>query len=105
MPKATRGHMDRWWSLLGCTLFLFACEPRTKMTATVTIAPFGRVDGHDVRLYTLTNARGRALRVTNYGAIITGLHVPDRSGKLEDVVLGFDSLDGYLQKSPYFGAV
>jgi len=72
----------------------------------VSSRPFGAAaDGKKVELFTLTNARGHAMRVTNYGGIITGLDVPDRDGKVADVVLGFDTLDGYLGKSPYFGAI
>ena len=71
---------------------------------SITKEPFGTVDGQAVDLYTLTNASGAALRVTTYGGIITSLQVPDRDGHLADVVLGFDSLDGYLGEHPYFGA-
>jgi aldose 1-epimerase len=67
-------------------------------------AKYGTVDGKDVDLYTLTNAKGLVLKVMTYGAIITEFHVPDRNGKLADVVHGFDELDGYVKKSPYFGA-
>ena len=61
-------------------------------------------DGTAVDLFTLANQHGLVAKVTNYGAIITELHVPDRAGKLADVVLGFDNLDGYLKGHPYFGA-
>jgi aldose 1-epimerase len=57
-----------------------------------------------VELYTLTNLNGLMLKVATYGAIVTELHVPDRHGKLADVVLGFEDLDGYVKSSPYFGA-
>jgi aldose 1-epimerase len=67
-------------------------------------APFGELGGAAVRLFTLTNANGLVLKVTNYGTIITELHVPDRAGRLSDVVLGFEKLDSYRQGSPYFGA-
>src|SRR6187455_218022 len=67
-------------------------------------APYGSVDGTPVSLYTLTNARGLVLKVTDYGTIITELHVPDKAGKFADIVLGFDSLEGYQKQSPYFGA-
>jgi len=67
-------------------------------------APFGKVDGKPVDIYTLTNARGLIAKITNYGAIVTELRVPDRSGKLGDVVLGFDNVDDYVRRSPYFGA-
>jgi aldose 1-epimerase len=74
-------------------------------TAAITAAPFGRQDDTPVQLYTLTNKNGLIARITNYGAIVTELHVPDRTGRLADVVLGFESLDGYLAGHPYFGAI
>ena len=70
----------------------------------ITRARFGSTDGKYVDLYTLTNANGLVLRAATYGAIITGLDVPDRDGKLADVVLGFDDLDGYVDGNAYFGA-
>jgi aldose 1-epimerase len=72
---------------------------------TVQVVPFGTMpDGRAVELYTLTNASGLVVRVSNYGTIITELLVPDRSGRLGDVVLGFDRLEPYLSAHPYFGA-
>ena len=62
-------------------------------------------DGAAVELYTLTNANGLVCKVITYGAVITELDVPDRNGKLGDVVLGFDNLPQYLRESPCFGAV
>ena len=56
-------------------------------------------------LYTLTNSKGMEAAITNYGARVVSLKVPDRAGRFADVVLGFDSLDGYLQTNPYFGAI
>jgi aldose 1-epimerase len=77
-------------------------QPRT----TVTVAPFGRMpDGTAVEVYTLRNARGMEVRAITYGAIIQAIRVPDQSGHLGDVTLGYDSLSGYLTASPYFGAV
>jgi len=58
-----------------------------------------------VSVYTLKNAHGVELRVTNYGGIILSLKVPDRNGRFDDVVLGYDSLADYLRSSPYFGAI
>ena len=73
---------------------------------SVTKTPFGTTaDGQAVDLYTLTNASGMQAAITNYGGIIVSLKVPDRQGKLADVVLGFDTLKGYLDKPPYFGAI
>jgi len=57
-----------------------------------------------VKLFTLTNANGLVLKVTNYGAIITELHVPDRAGKLADIVLGYETIEQYVKANPYFGA-
>jgi aldose 1-epimerase len=67
---------------------------------------FGQLpDGQNVDLYTLTNASGMQVGIMNYGAIVVSLKVPDRQGKIADVVLGLDSFKEYLQKRPYFGAV
>jgi aldose 1-epimerase len=71
----------------------------------IAAAPFGRQDETPVQLYTLTNRNGLTASITNYGAIVTELHVPDRNGRLADVVLGFENLDGYLAGHPYFGAI
>jgi aldose 1-epimerase len=66
---------------------------------------FGTVDGKKARLFTLTNANGMVARITDYGTILTELWVPDKNGVKTDVVLGYDSIDGYLTRHPYFGAV
>lgn len=67
---------------------------------------FGQTkDGTPVQLYTLTNENGMVAKITNYGGIITELWVPDRSVTLVDVVLGFDTLTDYEEKSPYFGCI
>lgn len=62
------------------------------------------VDGKPVRLFTLRNSRGMVVGVTNYGAKIEQLVVPDRQGRFDDVVLGYDSLDGVIGGSPSMGA-
>ena len=62
-------------------------------------------DGTPVQLYTLRNEQGMEAQITNYGGIITSLKVPDSEGNFEDVVLGFSSLDKYLEGHPYFGAI
>jgi aldose 1-epimerase len=61
-------------------------------------------EGAEVGLYTLRNAGGLEARITNYGGIVVSLMVPDRNGEFSDVVLGFDSLEGYLNEHPCFGA-
>src|SRR5262245_1131708 len=68
-------------------------------------ASYGTVDGKPVDIYTLTNAKGAVAKITNYGAIVTELHMPDKAGKMGDVVWGFDNVDDYVKKSPYFGAI
>lgn len=70
----------------------------------ISEADYGEHDGKPIKIYTLTNANGLVMKVINYGAIITELHVPDKAGKQADIVLGFDNLDGYVESSPYFGA-
>jgi aldose 1-epimerase len=68
--------------------------------------PFGRTpDGTAVELYTLTNDRGLKAKIMTYGATLVSLEVPDRTGKLGDIVLGYDALDGYMKSSPYFGSI
>ena len=69
-------------------------------------APFGKMpDGQAVEVFTLRNANGVELKAIGYGGIITSLKVPDRTGKLDDIVLGFDSLEPYLKDHPFFGAI
>src|SRR6476660_2085753 len=82
-----------------------AAKSKTPKTKAIQKVSFGKVDGKPVDLYTLTNAKGAVAKITNYGAIVTELHVPDKAGKLGDVVLGFDNVDDYVKKSPYFGAI
>ncbi|MFZ5897237.1 MAG: aldose epimerase family protein [Myxococcota bacterium] len=67
-------------------------------------AAFGKHEDKDVELYTLTNKNGLVLKATTYGAAVTELWVPDRSGKLGDVVIGFDTLEGYETGTGFFGA-
>jgi len=73
--------------------------------AAVTAAPFGAVAGQNVELYTLTNAHGIEVRIMTYGATIVSLKTPDRHGRLQNIVLGFDQLREYVADAvPYFGA-
>jgi aldose 1-epimerase len=66
---------------------------------------FGVSDDKPVWLYTLKNGHGITVRISNYGGIITSILVPDKNGKFGDIVLGYDSLKQYFEKSPYFGAI
>ena len=72
----------------------------------ITSERFGTMcDGQEVCLFTLANNAGMKVRFINYGAIIVGIDVPDRQGRVGDVVLGHNSLEGYLNRSRYFGAL
>jgi aldose 1-epimerase len=77
-----------------------------KGKATLKKEGFGKTkEGQNVELYTLTNANGVEARITNYGGIIVSLKTPDRNGRVDDIVLGFDNLDEYLKGHPFFGAI
>lgn len=74
-------------------------------SSAITVKEFGRLDsGEQVDVYTLKNSAGVTAKVMTYGATLTELHVPDRKGQSANVVLGFDNLDDFTKKSPYFGA-
>src|SRR5881396_1565921 len=84
-------------------IFLSECSMHK---AGVSRSAFGRLpEGRPVELFTLSNAHGIEVRAMTYGAIITSIRTPDRAGRLDDIVLGFDSLAGYLKNVPYFGAI
>ena len=75
-------------------------------TVEVTKKSWGTTpDGAAVDLYTLRNARGAEATITNYGGIVVTLLMPDRNGKMDDIVLGYDHLQGYIDKTPYFGCL
>lgn len=99
--------MTRRWALCAVLLCLVGCvSGDTAGRGTVSRAPFGVLpDGKAVDVFTLTNPNGMEVRAITYGGIIVSLRVPDRDGRLGDIVLGYDSLDGYLEDSPYFGAI
>jgi aldose 1-epimerase len=74
--------------------------------AGLTKTAFGKTpDGQPIDLYTLTNSHGMQATITNYGGTVVSLLTPDRAGHMDDVVLGFDRLEGYLQPGPFFGAI
>jgi aldose 1-epimerase len=74
-------------------------------TMTHEVTPFGTSkDGQEVKLHTLTNLKGLRVRLIDYGATLIGVDAPDRNGKNANITLSFPSLDGYLQRHPYFGS-
>jgi len=82
-------------------------QEESKPAATaerVTKADWGETDGKKVYLYTLTNKNGVQVKISNYGGTVTSWITPDKNGNKSSIVLGFDSLSGYLAKPPYFGA-
>ena len=112
IPLRLAGH------LLASATWLAACQSPTKPPAVAplsndaiavagpAVASFGKTrEGREARLYTLRNAHGVQATITTYGGTVTHLRVPDRTGHLGDVVLGFDALADYERASPYFGAL
>jgi aldose 1-epimerase len=98
--------------LLGAVFLLMtmisarAVTPAQAGKASVTRAPFGTLkDGAAVDMFTLTNARGMEVRAITFGGIIQSWKVPDKAGKMADVVLGFDTIEGYQTDHPFFGAI
>ena len=85
---------------------LIACKTPETQKAMIEKESFGTTqDGRDVERYTLVNSGGMRVQILTYGGIITSLEVPNRAGKLQDVVLGYDQLSDYEKSSPYFGAL
>ncbi|MCC6289844.1 MAG: galactose mutarotase [Chitinophagaceae bacterium] len=76
------------------------------MSQKINIEKWGSVDGKEVMLYTLSNKNGMKVQITNYGGTIVSINIPDKNNVFENVVLTFDSLDGFLQKeNPSFGCL
>jgi len=80
-------------------------SPSKHAASTITKVPFGSTSEGPVDLYTLTNSRGTEVKIMTYGGIIQSVKVPDRHGNLANVTLGFNNLDDYVQRSPYFGCI
>ena len=112
------GRFVACWLMLGCAPLCAALDDARTAPAdtdtnaatttfgdTMTRQYFGR-NPHNgtVTLYTLTNKNGMSVSITDYGATITSIRVPDRNGKFDDVVLGFDRFAPYLTMKDYFGA-
>src|ERR1700733_7949563 len=82
--------MGRFWGLIPPALACLGLALPAQ--AKIEKAPWGETADHQkVDIYTLTNARGMSARITNYGAFLVNLNVPDRTGKMADVVLGYDN--------------
>jgi aldose 1-epimerase len=91
--------------LAACFLILSACKPKEAPVSPLSEINWGTDGGKTVKLFTLTNKNGMEVKITNFGAVINSIVVPDRNGKMENVVLGFDSLKSYQGTHPYFGSL
>ncbi|MGH7605155.1 MAG: aldose epimerase family protein [Gemmatimonadaceae bacterium] len=102
-PVAANILLVAFLHLAGCTVS-HTGTPDVKPGVQST--PFGTIaTGQTAELFTLKNAHGIQVQLTNYGGIITSIKTPDRAGRFADIVLGYDDLAGYLKDSPYFGAI
>ena len=102
--------MSTWIRLFAvATIFivpLLSWERSAVLAKPTEKTSFGKTpDGQNVDLYTLTNQNGMQVAITNFGGIVVRIQTVDRQGKTDDVVLGYDSLDGYVNDTAYFGAV
>ncbi len=104
MKKFLRSFLVLIGVLIFGSMVLLSCHT-AKRSLSIKKERFGTVEGKEVDLYTLKNARGMVIKITNYGGIIQTLTAPDRNGNYEDIVLGYDSLNQYVNNSPYFGAI
>ncbi|MGM0666409.1 MAG: aldose epimerase family protein [Bacteroidota bacterium] len=87
-------------------LLLFAgCRETINEEYTMKRENFGEIDGKKVELITLTNNRGNTVKLTNYGATLVWLEVPDREGERENITFGYETLEEYVNGDPYFGSV
>jgi aldose 1-epimerase len=94
-------------ALIAVSIIHSSCKQKSETkTQSITHEEFGKLpDGRVAELYKLTNKHGLVMKVTNYGGIVTSLSIPDKDGEFADIVLGCDSLQGYLKATAYFGAI
>jgi aldose 1-epimerase len=87
-------------------VYIAGCSAFGPPPKGISTAPFGTLAyGPEIAIYTLNNGNGIRARVMNYGGIVQSLEVPDRYGNVEDIVLGYDTLDEYVEDNPYFGCI
>ena len=88
------------------SVFLVSCSTMKENSITIVENPYGSIKGgKEISSFSFKNRHGVEMEVINYGAIVTTLRVPDRKGKLADVVLGFDNIEQYVSDKSYFGAI
>ena len=93
------------------SVILFACTFCSKLNndevkPMINKSEFGKMpDGQVIYAFDAVNSKGAEMQIISYGAIVTKLTMPDKNGKFDDIVLGYDNLEGYLKVNPYFGAI
>ena len=93
-------------ALVSGAAFFTGCTTMNTPKGTITKADFGTTtSGQAVEIYTLRNPHGAEARILTYGGIVQSLSMPDKNGQFADVVLGYDHLSGYIDQTPYFGAL
>ena len=97
---------NRFYFLLICCLFLNqSCNMKTEIKLLNKNDFFKNINGKETTIYVLKNRNGLVSEITNYGARVVSLWVPDNNGNFDDIVLGFDNIDDYINaKEKYFGA-
>ena len=83
----------------------FGCEKASPPEAKIHKQVFGEFEGEKVDIYTLKNANQVEIKITNYGGIVTSIKLPDKNGGFDDVVLGYNNLNDYVNNNPYFGCI
>ncbi len=91
--------------VLGILFSIIGCEKTSMPKMKIHKESFGEFDGIKADIYTLTNANQVEIKITNYGGIVTSIKLPDKNGKFDDVALGYDNLQAYINNSPYFGCI
>ena len=92
-------------ALVAMVFAFSSCNMTAKKNDKVKKETFGSYKGKEVSLYTLINKEGNILKLTDFGARITWIEVPDKAGKKDNVTFGFDTFDGMIKGDPYFGAI
>ena len=95
----------RSMAILAVLFFFGGCEKPTPPEMKILKESFGEFEGAEVDIYTLKNANQVEIKITNYGGIVTSIKLPDRNGKFDDVALGYDNLQNYVDNNPYFGCI
>ena len=91
--------------MIAVIISLSSCNQPAKNKEMIKKESYGTFQGKEIFLFTLTNKNGNVLKLTNFGARITWIEVPDRTGKKDNVTFGYDTFDGMTKGDPYFGSI